>query len=318
MEPAGTLASRLKELRARGWSGVQVTQKQVADTLGTSAPLVSSWENASVVPPEERVRALARFFASPRSLGRGLLTDDLLTPDEERHRRGLIDELIALREKALNDGQAQTPTTTGALGGRFWHFPDSHPVMIAHNTLEPDPDGLVEEVHRPVFLRDDQAAGRPWKLSEPAQPGDEGFPQLEYDVALLARLANPLNLDATLTLCAGIFSRGSYGAVRALTDAKLRGRNEKFLYERDRDADQRASLRPFWMLVHVPVLGRETITPDLNRPFHRVRGSLQVRRPARRRRPPPGPADRNGLTAGPHAHCIRLGVASASVVVRSG
>ena len=58
---------------------------------------------------------------------------------------------------------------------------------------------------------------------------DEGQPRLEYDVALLGRFANPLNLSATITICSGIFSRGTYGAVRALTDATLRARNERYL-----------------------------------------------------------------------------------------
>ena len=97
---------------------------------------------------------------------------------------------------------------------------------------------------------------------------DSGQPRLEYDVALLWRTVNPLNLGATLTVCTGIFSRGTYGAVRALTDANLRGRNEKYLAEE-------LNLADFWLLLHVPVFsgttGAQTVTPDLSRPFHRLR-----------------------------------------------
>jgi transcriptional regulator with XRE-family HTH domain len=92
-----------------------------------------------------------------------------------------------------------------------------------------------------------------------------GEPQLEYDVALLARMPNVLQLSATVTICSGLFSRGTYGIVRALTDPQRVGPNEAYL---------RAFERPdnFWLLTYVPVFagpdGLETLAPDLNRPFH--------------------------------------------------
>jgi hypothetical protein len=103
---------------------------------------------------------------------------------------------------------------------------------------------------------------------------DHGQPRLEYDVALLLRTTNPFNQGATLTACSGVFSRGTYGTVRALTDPTLRSRNEEFLRSR-------FGGNPFWILLHVPVLstftGAETLTPDLTRPFHRLRlASLEV------------------------------------------
>ncbi len=111
----------------------------------------------------------------------------------------------------------------------------------------------------PRFLRsvDEAAAGT--RLTK------NGRPQLEYDVAVLARQPNPMNTATSLTLAAGLFTRGSYGAVRAFTDANLRRANERWLdahLDRDR----------FWMLLRVPVFqgvaGAETVTPDLARPFH--------------------------------------------------
>jgi len=99
---------------------------------------------------------------------------------------------------------------------------------------------------------------------------DQGQPRLEYDVSLLVRAINPFNQGATLSICSGIFSRGTYGTVRALTDPTLRARNEQFLRER-------FEARPFWMLLHVPVIstvaGARTLTPDLTRPFHRLRSA---------------------------------------------
>jgi len=386
------LAARLRGLRQEwGDADGPVTQRHVAEALGASVPLVSSWENtvSPVVPPEERLRAYARFFATPRSIqdrrGR-LLPDEELTPEEEARRRELIDELIPLREEALRPPQAAA-RQAGALGGRFWYFPDGQPIVIAAtpfsdrqllgnpyaNPMHPnyvaslrnaDMDAVVElvghiraenpgsevrfvtvdelqrdhltghlvilgagdagsfslgaqtaqgsplswmirrmelpvglrlppggdeeydaefvvtsdedgepayrgshdDIYRPTFMRDERVADRPRLLVD-------GFPQLEYDVALLARQPNELNLSATLTVCSGIFSRGTYGAVRALTDANLRARNEQYLYERFRDPDSRGGLRKFWMLIQVPVFQGDTITPDLNRPFHILRRS---------------------------------------------
>jgi hypothetical protein len=99
----------------------------------------------------------------------------------------------------------------------------------------------------------------------------DGYPLLEYDVAVLARKPNQLNLATTFTMCTGLFSRGTYGAVRALTDPQLRSRNESFIAERFKDRDD------FWLLFYVPVFrgmrGLGTVTPDLERPLHFLRGS---------------------------------------------
>jgi hypothetical protein len=124
----------------------------------------------------------------------------------------------------------------------------------------PDPDGSRREAFAPRFVLDRQGE----RLL------DEGQPRLEYDVALLGRFPNPLNLSATVTICSGIFSRGTYGAVRALTDATLRARNERYL-------TGHLDVQNFWLLLHVPVFpgpaGALTLTPDLTRPFHRLRSS---------------------------------------------
>jgi hypothetical protein len=117
------------------------------------------------------------------------------------------------------------------------------------------------------------ATGCPRFLKGAANTGarviQAGVPILEYDVGLLARRRNALNLGTTVTVCAGIFSRGTYGAVRVLTDPNLRMRNEQVLTE-EFDA-----LDNFWTLFFVPAFrsteGRlETVTPDLARPFHRL------------------------------------------------
>jgi transcriptional regulator with XRE-family HTH domain len=373
------LASRLRELRVQSWDGVQVTQKNVAEALGASVALISSWESGGAVPPEERLHRYARFFATQKSLDGGaghLLPAEDLTAEEDGRRQELIEELVRLREEALKPGVRAR--ATGALGGRFWHFPDGQTITIVGSTLserqvrsdytrkihpnyigslangdmdavielvghvraenpgsevrwlsvaditdsdqltghlvmlgagdfrlgsrmppispmewfirrldlpvhtrlpeggddefdqevvvttdgdgEPTYEGAHEEVYRPRFLREERQPGRPRVLVD-------GFPQLEYDVGILARQPNALNLSATFTWCSGVFSRGTYGVVRALTDANLRARNERYIVEHFADPSQ------FWMVLQVPVFAGETITPDLARPFLRLRSS---------------------------------------------
>lgn len=54
---------------------------------------------------------------------------------------------------------------------------------------------------------------------------------LVEDVGLIARAPNPFNSSRSLTICNGIHSRGVLGAVRTLTDARLRDHNEKYIVE---------------------------------------------------------------------------------------
>jgi len=91
-----------------------------------------------------------------------------------------------------------------------------------------------------------------------AANGEEGR-ELEEDVGLLARVANPFNSSRTLTLCNGIHSRGVLGAVRTLTDAQVRDANEAFLARRFPKGE-------YGLLIRVPVFHAETISPDLQDP----------------------------------------------------
>ena len=68
----------------------------------------------------------------------------------------------------------------------------------------------------------------------------------------------------TLTICNGTYSRGVYGAVRLLTDARVRDANEAYL------ADRFAGTSEFGLLLRVPVLGGATSTPDLTSDYHRL------------------------------------------------
>ena len=98
-------------------------------------------------------------------------------------------------------------------------------------------------------------------------PSPADLPQLEYDVGLFARSPNPANPSTTLTLCQGIFSRGTFGLVRMFTDAAHRDANEAQLEALDPDF---GSKRLEWLLVRVPVALGNTVTPNLSRPFLRL------------------------------------------------
>jgi hypothetical protein len=87
--------------------------------------------------------------------------------------------------------------------------------------------------------------------------------ELIADVAYIARLRNPFKINRTLTICNGIHSRGVFGAVRCLTDASVREENEKYLANRFGDED-------FAMLLRVPVVTNETLSPDLQNPDARL------------------------------------------------
>jgi hypothetical protein len=120
---------------------------------------------------------------------------------------------------------------------------------------------------------DDLKGGDIFRVEDP----DKAKPKLFYpeyedlgdgkvlvaDIAYIARLRNPYRTNRTLTLCNGIFSRGVLGAVRCLTDARVREENEKYLAKRFPD-------REFAMLVRIPVVANQTLSPDLQDPKARL------------------------------------------------
>ena len=87
--------------------------------------------------------------------------------------------------------------------------------------------------------------------------------ELIADVGFIARLRNPFKINRTLTICNGIFTRGVFGAVRCLTDASVREENERYLADRFPDGE-------FAILLRVPVVTNETVSPDLQNPSSRL------------------------------------------------
>ncbi|MFG1946795.1 helix-turn-helix domain-containing protein [Nonomuraea sp. NPDC048826] len=79
---------------------------------------------------------------------------------------------------------------------------------------------------------------------------------LREDVALFYRGPNPYNSRRTLTICNGMYGRGTLGVVRALTDTKFRDRNTEWIHERFGDGEAYA------LLSKVRVVRGQVITPD--------------------------------------------------------
>ena len=75
-------------------------------------------------------------------------------------------------------------------------------------------------------------------------------------MALFARAVSPFNRKRTVTICNGMYGRGTYGVVRALTDARFRDRNADYLRSRFGDAES------YCILSRVPIVDGVTLTPD--------------------------------------------------------
>lgn len=79
---------------------------------------------------------------------------------------------------------------------------------------------------------------------------------LVEDVAHFYRAPNPYNSKRTVTILNGMFSRGTLGVVRALTDARFRSQNEAYIREQFAGSDT------FSVLTRVPVVNGSVVTPD--------------------------------------------------------
>lgn len=79
---------------------------------------------------------------------------------------------------------------------------------------------------------------------------------LTEDVALFAYAVNPFNRKRTVTICNGMYGRGTYGAVRALTDTRFRDRNAEYLQSKFGTSDT------YCVLTRVPIINGVALTPD--------------------------------------------------------
>jgi hypothetical protein len=87
---------------------------------------------------------------------------------------------------------------------------------------------------------------------------------LQEDVALFAQAVSPFNQKRFVTICNGMYGRGVYGAVRALTDERFRDRNMEYIQAHF------ASSEAFCILTRVTVENAVTLTPDWTKPETRL------------------------------------------------
>jgi hypothetical protein len=114
-----------------------------------------------------------------------------------------------------------------------------------------------------VFFETTEEGGRPVQH----RPLLEKFGEqtiLREDVALFARAVSPSNRKRIVTICNGMYGRGTYGAVRALTDERFRDRNMEYIQARFPDAEA------YCILTRVTVENGVTLTPDWTLPETRL------------------------------------------------
>jgi transcriptional regulator with XRE-family HTH domain len=136
--PAMRLAERLRSLRTEGFADRRLTQGELAEALGASVPLISSWESRTNPknPPRGRLEAYATFFATERSVAQSpfrVLSKSQLTSEERARRDALFQELIRLRNGA--QGHEPGPTTEDPYAGSHWRFPVDQDITIVCSAL---------------------------------------------------------------------------------------------------------------------------------------------------------------------------------------
>ncbi|HEY0636931.1 MAG TPA: helix-turn-helix transcriptional regulator [Pseudonocardiaceae bacterium] len=102
--------------------------------------------------------------------------------------------------------------------------------------------------------------GDPERLFLPSFVGGDPANEVIEDVGWFLRTPNPHNVDRTLTICGGVYTRGVFGSVRFLTDRDLRQVNEQVL------SDMFGAATTFGVLMRVPAHDHLTATPDLRHP----------------------------------------------------
>jgi hypothetical protein len=186
---------------------------------------------------------------------------DPVDPDyEELYGYAELDALVEL----FGHIRAVNPTTEVTFRSASMLRPNdytSHLVVlggVAHNQL-------TRELHARLELPVRQVPAK--QGFEPTDPDDHRTFQptlddagedrmLIEDVAHVFRAPNPFNVRRTVTLCNAVYSRGILGAVRALTHSRFRNRNELYVQANF------ASRWSFSVVMRVPVISGQTITPD--------------------------------------------------------
>jgi hypothetical protein len=140
-----------------------------------------------------------------------------------------------------------------SLGGVDWNSVTSTTMQRLPLPVRQIADwGTPGEQYFQVEENDEIIKHKPELEENAAQP--KGI--LRVDVALFARAVSPFNQKRTVTICNGMYGRGTYGVVRALTDARFRDRNSEYLQTRFGDVET------YCILTRVPIVNGVTLTPD--------------------------------------------------------
>ena len=138
----------------------------------------------------------------------------------------------------------------------------SHLVLLGGVDWNPINQDVTRRLELPVRQQirpqDEDSGYFSTAQGEPFEPRlDDSNGSLVEDVAQFFRGISPYNARRTVTLCNGMYGRGTYGAVRALTDTRFRDRNESYIRERFPDA----SMYSILMRVRINPNG-SVVTPD--------------------------------------------------------
>jgi hypothetical protein len=138
------------------------------------------------------------------------------------------------------------------IGGIGWNDVTQRILELARLPVRQQEDSAVKTGE--IFVAEiDGAEHRylpTWSEADPSK--------LTEDIGLLVRMPNPLNSSRTLTMCNGVHSRGVLGAVRSLTDERLRESNERYIARNFSDSQR------FCILMRIQVIEGVAMTPDFS------------------------------------------------------
>lgn len=155
MQPAPPAALQLaRRLRLLRESRPRLTQKKLAAAFSQEEKLagatVSSWESPTSpkLPPQYRLQAYARFFATARSDegAQKLFPLNELTSDEKRVYEELETELLRLRNSVSGESPEEEPTFN-----RTWLFPDAGLITFVCAQLPDDQIGPFGDPANPNY-----------------------------------------------------------------------------------------------------------------------------------------------------------------------
>lgn len=263
------LVKELLTLRAAALADTRPTQLSAVPPVMDPLPRSGTWRFADGRPITIVCSEL------PKNMRLGMEYADQSSPDYvQAYAYAELDALLELHGhiRAMNPNsevyyRTQSELTVDdysthlvLLGGVDWNQVTRE--VLTRITLPVRQVSAEDRAHDAYFeVRED---GGQRKEYRPVIDETKAGPVVREDVAHFYRGPNPFNVKRTVTVCNAMFGRGTLGAVRALTDARFRDRNEEYITSRFKDR------RRFSILVRVPLLKGMTLTPDWTLPEMRL------------------------------------------------